>query len=223
MNRSVLLDLDGTLTDPYEGISRCIVHALGKMNVPIPDLASLGSWIGPPLKKSFSNYLGQHGGGDTDLALAHYRQRYGGVGWRENSVYDGIPRVLSKMHSSGAQLIVATSKPTVYAERIVAHFGLSGWLTAVHGSELDGRRSDKTELLGHIISLHQLSRKTCVMVGDRAQDMVAACNHTVMAVGVLWGFGSVDELQHAGAQCLYEYPRQLRRLPTLDSCLRALN
>ncbi len=212
----ILLDLDGTLTDPFDGISRCIIHALENMGLPAPSTVELRGWVGPPLRRSFATYLERVGGGEAERALALYRQRFGRQGWRENTVYEGIPEVLSTLRMAGHQLLLATAKPRVYAQRIVAHFHLAPHLSAVHGSELDGRHSDKAELIAHILEHEGLAAKQCVMVGDRGDDMRAARDHGIPGVGVLWGFGTADELLAAGAACLAGHPaelaEQLRRL-----------
>lgn len=207
-----LFDLDGTLTDPFEGISRCVRHALEIMTVPVPDNGALRKWIGPPLRTSFQTHLDLEGGGDVDRAVQLYRDRFATVGLFENSVYEGIPELLSLLASQSIRLIVATAKPTVYARRIVEHFELDRWFETSYGSELDGRRSDKLDLLRHIISEQDLEPSECIMVGDREQDMAAACRHGMHAVGALWGYGTPVELLEAGAQTLLGSPLELWEL-----------
>jgi len=197
----VLLDLDGTLTDPWVGIFRCIRHALVELRIPVPTEADLRSWIGPPLQHSFTRYFEALGTrADPSHALDIYRQRFATVGLFENRVYPGIPILLEQLDSAGLRLLVATSKPRPFAARIVAHFGLDRWLDAVYGSELDGRRVDKVDLLQHILDRERLEAGRCVMVGDREFDMRAGRHHGMAAVGVLWGYGSETELRTAGAQ-----------------------
>ena len=208
----ILLDLDGTLTDPFPGISRCIAHALDRLGMPVPDDASLSQWIGPPLKQSFARYFKSQGGGDPDRAVSLYRERFTRVGLFENSVYDGIPTLLEALHSQSIRLILATSKPVIYAQRIVQHFGLDQWLEAVHGSEMDGRRTDKIELLRYIMMQHQICAAECIMVGDREFDMTAARYHGMGAIGALWGYGSAIELLEAGAETLVASPAELMEL-----------
>ena len=207
-----LLDLDGTLTDPFEGISRCIAHALIALGYPVPESAELKSWIGPPLHDSFEQYFKLHGGGDPGEAVRLYRERFANRGLYENQLYDGIPGTLQKLQRDGWVLMLATAKPTVYAKRIISHFGLDRWLHAVHGSELDGRLTNKTDLLEHIRVTHGLDPLRCTMVGDREFDMAAARHHEMKAIGVLWGYGSRIELQNAGAQALVSTPGELEDL-----------
>lgn len=207
-----LLDLDGTLTDPFPGISRCITHALNKLNLPAPDSAELRKWIGPPLLNSFQTYLDSKGGGDAGDALRFYRERFARIGLFENSVYDGIPELLDTLHLHSDRLILATAKPAVYARRIVRHFGLDRWLQAVYGSELDGRRTDKIELLGHIMHQQELHPAECIMIGDREHDMLAARFHGASAVGVLWGYGTPLELLESGAETLVASPAEMADL-----------
>jgi phosphoglycolate phosphatase len=207
-----LLDLDGTLTDPFTGISRCIAHALEALRMPIPDDPELRKWIGPPLKQSFQLYFDSHGGGDADQAVRLYRERFATVGLFENSVYDGIPELLEMLCKRSARLMLATAKPEIYAQQIVRHFGLDQWLEAVYGSELDGRRTDKVDLLGHIMHEQRLCPAECLMVGDREHDMIAARYHGMGAIGVLWGYGTPVELLEAGAETLVLSPAELMDL-----------
>jgi phosphoglycolate phosphatase len=207
-----LLDLDGTLTNPFTGISRSIEHALQILGFPVPEAEALKAWIGPPLRSSFERYFNSNGGGDPDEAVRLYRERFANIGLFENIVYDGIPALLEDLHRNSIPLLVATSKPTVYAQRIIRHFELEHWIEAVHGSELDGHNSDKSDLLGHILEQWSLNPSDCVMVGDREFDMRAARQHKIAAIGVLWGYGSPLELLEAGAETLVSTPAELNRL-----------
>lgn len=204
MEKAVLFDLDGTLTDPFEGISRCITYALKTMDVPVPDKDSLREWIGPPLKGSFRSYFESVSDraveeARVNRAVTLYRQRFTDKGLYENCCYPGIDQVLGTLSDTGYQLFLATAKPTIYAEKIVAHFQLDQWLDGVYGSELDGMRSDKTELLAYLLEKETLNPESCIMIGDRHQDMLAADNHGIYSMGVLWGYGSMKELEQAGA------------------------
>lgn len=135
--------------------------------------------------------------------------RFGDVGLFENEVYPAIPETLSALNASGYRLLVATSKPSVYATRIVDHFGLSGYFDAVFGSELDGRRADKTELLAWICDRKRLDPTAAAMIGDRHHDMVGARNNGMRAIGVLYGYGTVEELTEAGAEATCGTPEAL--------------
>lgn len=206
---NLLFDLDGTLTDPREGITRCIAHALERMGVAPPPLETLHFAIGPPLRASFARLLGDSRPESVELAVAHYRERFADVGLFENRPYEGIGEVLAGLRASGAALFVATSKPQVYAGRIVKHFGLDAHFLAVHGCELDGTREDKRDLLAHLLPHHGLAPGRTVMIGDRGADMVAARHHNLHALGAGWGYGDAGELLGAGAHALCPTPRDL--------------
>ena len=210
--KTVLLDLDGTLTDPFPGISRCILHALDLQGLPPLTSSQLRSWIGPPLLSSFSGYFEQLGRGDARLALAQYRERFSSIGLFENAVYDGVPQLLKNLNKSGFRLFLATAKPQVYAQKIIEHFELDSFLVKPYGSELDGQRTDKIELLAWITEQEQIKSADCIMVGDREHDMLAARYHSMAAIGVLWGYGSESELLDAGAQSLASGPAQLNEI-----------
>ncbi len=203
---NVVFDLDGTLTDPREGITRSIAYALERMGVAPPPLEALTFAIGPPLRASFAQLLGSDAPAGIERAIALYRERFADVGLFENRPYDGIEAALGALRASGAALFVATSKPAVYARRIVEHFGLHEHFGEVHGCELDGTREDKRELLAHLLPHHGLDAARTVMIGDRGADMRAARHHGVAALGALWGYGSEAELREHGAHALCVSP-----------------
>jgi phosphoglycolate phosphatase len=207
--KAILFDLDGTLTDPREGITRSIAYALERMGREPPALDALTFAIGPPLRRSLAILLGDESPAQVERALALYRERFADVGLFENAPYDGIAETLAALGESGATLYVATSKPRVYAERIVRHFAIDRHFAAVHGCELDGTREDKRDLLAHLLPHHGIAAGGAVMIGDRGADMAAARHHGVRALGVLWGYGSREELEAAGAQALCASPRDL--------------
>ncbi|MEE4302641.1 MAG: HAD-IA family hydrolase, partial [Wenzhouxiangella sp.] len=198
---------------PREGITRCIQHALERLGQPVPKQDRLLHFIGPPLHESFSEMLG---GNEklADRAVALYRERFGEVGLYENAPYPDIAEALEALRSGGARLFVATSKPTIYARRIVVHFGLDKWLEDVFGSELDGKRTDKSELLAYVAQQLGLSTETTRMIGDRKHDMIGARNNGIQGLGVTWGYGSEQELLEAGATALLRTPGELARLVT---------
>lgn len=208
---NVLLDLDGTLTDPREGIVGCIRHALAELGEVAPQDADLVRYIGPPLRDAFRELLGD----DQDrieAAVVAYRARFVDVGIFENKLYAGIPESLQALIQRDVRLFLATSKPRVYAERILDHFGLSPFFAGIHGSELNGSLSNKVELVAHVLAANQLNHASTTMVGDRHHDMLGAIGNGVRPVGVLWGYGSRAELLHAGATELYESPAELAKL-----------
>lgn len=212
---NVLFDLDGTLTDSREGILACIRHALVTLGAPVPEDPSLDRFLGPPLWDTFRELLPE-GSGEVrvDAAVAAYRERFTRVGMFENRVYDHIPDVLASLAAGGARLFVATSKPRVFAERILAHFGLADRFDRIYGSELDGRLTDKGELIAHVLSTSSLDAAETAMVGDRRHDIAGALENRVTAIGALWGYGSRDELAAAGAHRLMERPDELAGIGT---------
>lgn len=207
--KGILFDLDGTLTDPREGITRSLAHAIERMGLEPPPVESLTFAIGPPLRASLAQLLGTDERDMVERALAFYRERFADVGLFENAPYEGIAESLAALNAGGATLLVATSKPRIYAERIVRHFGLDTHFAAVHGCELDGTREDKRDLLAHLLAHHGIAPETCVMVGDRDVDMRAAFHHGALGLGALWGYGSRAELTEAGAHALCAAPFEL--------------
>jgi phosphoglycolate phosphatase len=204
---TIYFDLDGTLTDPKLGITRSIQYALSKLDRPPPPEDELTWCIGPPLRTSLRKLLGT-----DDLAgeaLSLYRERFADIGIFENEIYPGIENTLSVLAKSGRRLFVATSKPSVYAERIIDHFKLTTYFERVFGSELDGRRSDKTDLLGYALQVMRIDPSQAIMVGDRSYDMIGAKNNRMTAVGVLYGYGSKEELVAAGAHHVCTTPYRL--------------
>lgn len=195
---AIYFDLDGTLTDPKPGITRSIQYALQKLDHhSIPTEDELTWCIGPPLRASFVRLLGAEDSADRAVSL--YRERFSDVGLYENGVYDGISEVLTKLRQSGHRLFVATSKPHVFATRIVEHFGLRHHFEHVFGSELDGTRVDKSDLLDYALKIAAVDPSKTLMIGDRSHDIVGAKNNGMQAIGVLYGYGSKDELIGAGA------------------------
>lgn len=200
---NILFDLDGTLTDPFEGITRCIEYALHNLGRPSPPAEDLAWCIGPPLKQSLSKLLETEDDNQASKALSLYRERFGKKGLYENRVYPGIPDVLEELSQTGHRLYLATAKPEIYADRIMEHFDLRPYFTNIYGSELDGTRTDKTKLIAYILKKENQFAKETVMVGDRKHDMAGAKNNRVRGVGVLWGYGTQNELAEAGAvQCV---------------------
>ena len=206
---NLLFDLDGTLTDPYEGITKSISHALTSLGRPSPPRMDLRWCIGPPLKKSFSILLDTEDEILVQKALTIYRERFGSIGLFENKVYAGIPEALKTLGKMGHNLYLATSKPRVFAQRIVEHFDLDQYFSGIHGSELDGTRTDKTSLIAYILQHESLDSSVTAMIGDREHDMIGAKANGLCGFGVLWGFGSETELTDSGAGACIQTPSDL--------------
>jgi phosphoglycolate phosphatase len=204
---TIYFDLDGTLTDPKAGITRSIQYALGKLDRGVPTEDELTWCIGPPLRASLRKLLGSDDLADRALAL--YRERFADIGLFENEIYPGIEDTLAVLASSDHRLFVATSKPRIYATRIVDHFKLTAYFERVFGSELDGTRSDKTELLAYALKTMAVDPSRAMMIGDRSHDMIGARGNGMTAVGVLYGYGSAPELLGAGAHHLCATPSKL--------------
>jgi phosphoglycolate phosphatase len=207
--RPLLVDLDGTLTDNFIGISRSIRHALTALGAPVPDDASLRTCVGPPLRHTFARLLGPGDPGLVEQAIRHYRERYGDLGWQENEVYAGIATAVAELAAGPCTLFLCTSKPQPYAERIVAHFGFLPHLAGVYGADLAGTLDDKAKLVAHIAEREALDPRACVMIGDREHDVRAARANGARSVGVLWGYGSREELTDAGVDALVALPSEL--------------
>lgn len=197
-----LFDLDGTLCDPKVGITRSVQYALVSAGSSVTDLEMLTPYIGPPLQDSFMA-LGGLSETDAIAAVAKYREYFTQIGIFENVVYPGIPSCLSSLLAKGWRLGVATSKPAVFAERILEHFSLRSYFEVVAGDELDGSRRQKHEVLRHALHLLEVAADAdCIMVGDREHDVIGARSVGLSAVGVTWGYGTVQELTAVGADLL---------------------
>jgi phosphoglycolate phosphatase len=204
--RSVLFDLDGTLTDPADGIEGCIRHALESLGAPVYSASRLTRCIGPPLRESFAMLLDHPGEAVVEEAVRRYRKRFEARGMYENRVYPGIPELLGEIGRMGWSAYVVTSKPRIYARKILDHFELGRFFVRVHGSEMDGRLTRKGELLAHVLVAESLVAGDAVMVGDRAEDILGAQANGIASIGVTYGYGSLEELRAAGATRICEDP-----------------
>lgn len=207
--RYLIFDLDGTLTDPKEGITRCFQYALESFGIHEPDADRLTWVIGPPLVDSFmQGYAFTRE--QAERATAKYRERYIPVGWKENEVYPGIREALARLRDAGFILATATSKPENMAQTILAHFGLAEYFTVIGGASLDSSRSKKADVLRY--TLERLGVKDTggvLMIGDRKYDVEGAKEFGIPCLGVLYGYGSRAELENAGAAALAESPEEL--------------
>lgn len=201
---TLLFDLDGTLTDSTEGILKCLVNAIEQMGFEVPE--DTNKFLGPPIRQSFAEFCGMNEE-QTAQAVKIFRERYSKVGLFENRVYDGIPEMLERLKNGGKRLMVATSKPQVYAIRIFDRFGLSQYFEFVGGAELDGSRDYKDEVIEYVLAQTDITdRSSVLMIGDRRQDVLGAHKTGIKCMGILWGFGSIEELTEAGADYIAETP-----------------
>jgi phosphoglycolate phosphatase len=208
----ILFDLDGTLTDSQPGIVRSLQYAREKLGLPQQTEEELRCFIGPPLMESFRRFWGLEGE-DAQTALRFYRERFSTVGLFENAVYPGVPQMLCALKDAGKKLYVATSKPEKFARIILEHFKLAGCFEDICGSELDGERDTKVEVIEYCLgknSIRNLSK--AVMVGDREHDILGAHAVGLEAVGVLYGYGGLAELTAAGAEELARSAGELEEL-----------
>ena len=216
MTSAVLFDLDGTLSDPKAGITRSIQHALRKRGRPVPHADSLEPLIGPPLEHSFRSHFSMTPA-DARQAVEDYREYFAERGLYENELYPGIPELLAELRRAGLRLALATSKPTVFAERILDHFAIAPHFERVVGSFLDGRRVEKAEVIADALAaLPGVARGRALHVGDRRHDVDGARANGIGAVAVGWGYGTREELTQAEPRALVDSVPALRRFLLLD-------
>lgn len=204
----IFFDLDGTLTNPAEGITNSVAHALKYYGISVSDKTQLYKFIGPPLAQSFSEFYG-FSPDRAKEAVDKYREYFADTGIFENKVYDYIPEVLSKLKKASFSLAMATSKPEVFAKRIADKFELTQYFDFIGGSLLDNSRTDKGEVIEYVLSSLKADREKTIMVGDRSHDILGAKKCSVKSIGVLYGFGNREELEKAGADYIAETPTQL--------------
>ena len=207
-----LFDLDGTLTDPGEGITRSVQYALAKFGINVENRRELFCFIGPPLHESFEVYYG-FSRPDAMKAVDAYREYYAVKGIFENLVYDGIGEMLAELQKNGVKICLATSKPELYAKQILEHFELDSYFTAVAGSEMDGTRTKKAEVIERaLMLLGNPSVADCVMIGDREHDVLGGSANGLDTVGVLFGYGNREELERAGATYIAATPAEIVKI-----------
>ncbi|KAI4447097.1 5'-nucleotidase [Eubacterium plexicaudatum ASF492] len=199
MYQNLLFDLDGTLTDPGVGITNSVAYALEKFGIQTQERSQLYPFIGPPLQDSFERFYG-FSQEDAKQAVGYYREYFKEKGIFENKVYDGMARLLESLCDAGKNLYVATSKPEIFAVRILDYFSLSRYFTFVAGSNLDGTRSKKEDVIAYALHAAKISDLSdVVMIGDREYDIAGAKKNGIASVGVLYGYGGRQELENAGA------------------------
>lgn len=195
----ILFDLDGTLTDSSPGIINSIIYALKKYDITVEDVSTLRRFLGPPLHESFKDFYGFDEKKSME-AVSFYRKYFSTKGLLENKVYDGIPQLLQELVDNGKRLILATSKPQEYTDRIMEHFELAKYFEFIAGSNMDGTRSKKADIIGYALQQCNIADKSkAVMVGDRMHDIIGAKSVGIDSVGVEYGYGDYEELNNAGA------------------------
>jgi phosphoglycolate phosphatase len=208
----LLFDLDGTLTDPKSGITKSIQYALAQFGIDETDLATLTSFIGPPLTESFQKYYG-FDAVQAEQALLFYREYFTNGGMYDNAVYPGIINLLTALTAQEKRLLVATSKPTVFAEQILAHFQLDTYFEQIIGSNLDGTRTTKTEIIAYTLAtVPTIARSATIMIGDRKHDICGARDNGLPSIAVGYGYGTLDELVAATPTYLVPTVEQLAKL-----------
>ncbi len=199
MYTTYLFDLDGTLTDPKEGIVNSVLYALKKVGIEELHISELDSFIGPPIQQSFVERYNMNEG-EVERAVFYFREYLKQRGLLENNIYEGIPILLKQLKDTGNRLFIATSKPTIFAEQVIEHFQLTNYFEDIIGSNLDGTRIKKEEIIAHILQTNEeLNKEEIVMIGDRKHDIIGANQNGIASIGVLYGYGSETELTEVGA------------------------
>lgn len=207
MKKYLLFDLDGTLTDPKEGITKSVQYALSKFGIN-EDCDNLLHFIGPPLLDGFMEFY-NFGVDDANKAILYYRERYSTVGLYENCAIDGIHEALSKLKESGYIMAVATSKPTEFAKAICEKYKLSEYFDLIMGSEFDGTRTRKSEVISEVLKQLNITSDEAVMIGDRKHDIMGAKEVGTRSIGVTFGYAKDGELEEAGADFIVNSPAEL--------------
>lgn len=215
MFQNLLFDLDGTLTNSAEGITKCVQYALAAQKIVVSDLKKLEVFIGPPLRTSFMKYYGMTEA-EAEAGVAKYRERYTDIGIWENSVYPGMMELLSQLKADGRRLGMATAKPEVFALRIAQRFGFDQYLEDITGCSLDGSMDKKSMVVAAALKKWQLTtdaqKASCALIGDRREDVLAAHTNGIPCIGAGFGFGSYEELSKAGADYYVHDVAELTKL-----------
>ena len=206
-----LFDLDGTLTDPGEGITASVAYALKKFGITVKDKTELYSFIGPPLAESFRDFFG-FSESEQKRAVEYYREYYAERGIYENKPYEGIEETLQHLKKQGKTLAVTTSKPEKFSFLILEHFGLSGYFDAVCGATMNETRTHKADVIAYALktlSVPEKSRRRVLMIGDRKFDVTGAKENGIRSAAVLYGYGSEEELRSCEPDFIFSSPREL--------------
>ena len=215
--KNILIDLDGTLTDPKAGIHRSIRYTLEKLGQPLADEVDLDWTFGPPLKASLAKLLNTQDDDLAEQALLAYRERFSVMGLFENEVYPTVADTLQQLKAQGYQLFLATAKPTIFAKQILVHFQLDQYFTEMYGSELTGERTHKADLIAYILEQENLDAAECIMVGDRQYDIMGARANGIETIAVNYGYGTARELVQAQPIV------QISQFHELIACIHTLN
>lgn len=194
----ILFDLDGTITDPFLGITKSVAYSLNSFGIEVKNLDELKKFIGPPLVDSFQEYYNMIKQQSLQ-AVEKYREYFSVTGLYENKVYTGIEDMLQALINEGKILYICTSKPHVFAKQILKHFQLEQYFQGIYGSELDGVRNAKKDVIAYCLKQEGLKSQDCIMVGDRKHDVIGAYENNIKCIGVLYGYGSLEELKEC--QC----------------------
>ena len=209
--KTILFDLDGTLTDPGEGITNSVAYALKKFGIEVDDKKKLYCFIGPPLLYSFTHFynLSEE---DSQKALAYYREYYADKGIFENRIYDGMMELLADLKKGGRKLVVATSKPEHFAKTVLDNFDITQYFDYISGATLDEKRVEKTEIIDYAIKELSIDLSSAVMIGDRKFDIDGAHHFGIDSIGVLFGYGGYDELKKSGATYIVKNVDEIRKI-----------
>ncbi len=207
--KCVFFDLDGTLSDPYEGITKSVQGALLSLGINEPSRENLRRFIGPPLRESFARYYGVPAD-KIEEAIREYRAYFSNKGIFENTLYIGIDSFLSELSRNGTRILLATSKPEPYAKRITEHFGISKYFYEQCGADFEGKLDTKAQVVAEALRLCGMDKSEILMVGDRCHDIIGAKENGIDSAGVLWGYGTREELEEHGADMIFESIEDMR-------------
>ncbi|WP_166705005.1 HAD family hydrolase [Bacillus albus] len=220
MYTTFLFDLDGTLTDPKEGIINSVLYALKKVGIEELHIKELNSFIGPPIQQSFIERYNMNEG-EVERAVFYFREYLKQRGLLENNVYEGIPNLLKQLKDTGNRLFIATSKPTIFAEQVIEHFQLTDYFEDIIGSNLDGTRIKKEEIIAHILQTNEeLNKEGIVMIGDRKHDIIGANDNEIASIGVLYDYDSETELTEVGGTHIVNDVKELHHICLENSLIK---
>ena len=207
-NNYILYDLDGTLTDPRVGITKSIEYALAHFGIDVENLNELTKFIGPPLRDTFREYY-SFSDSDVKVAVNKFQEYFAEQGLYENIIYDGIAEMLRAQYEDGRKIVLATSKPQVFAHKVLEQFEIDKYFELIVGSELSGERSDKAEVIKYAVDTLAINPHDAIMIGDRKYDVIGSRAHGIDSIGVLYGYSSKGELREAGANYIVETVEEL--------------